>query len=79
MFMSELWNHCECTVPEDIDILGAISSTIVTHQGASCQKIPQPGKHASELLAAAGITLPEVVPAKTINVVTRKKLAESRN
>ena len=78
-YLSELWKHCECTVPEGIDILGAISSTIVTHQGASCQKMPQPGKHASQLLAAAGITLPEVVPAKRVNVVTRKKLTEARN
>jgi len=78
-YLSALWKDCKCTVPEGIDILGAISSTIVTHLGASCQKIPKPGNLARQLLAAAGITLPVVVPAKTVNVVTRIKLVESRN
>ena len=71
--LSELWKNCECTVPEGIDELGAIRSTIVTLKESSCQKIPQ-----SKGLAAAGITLPAIVDAKNVDVVTRKKLAPKR-
>ena len=72
--LSELWKQCECSVPEGIDELGAIRSAIVTLNGASCQKIPQSKGLAAELLAAAGITLPAIIEARNINVVTRKKL-----
>ena len=76
--LSELWKNCECTVPEGIDELGAIRSTIVTLKEASCQKIPQSKGLAGELLAAAGITLPAIIDAKNVDVVTRKKLAPKR-
>ena len=76
--LSELWKNCECTVPEGIDELGAIRSTIVTLKEASCQKIPQSKGLAAELLAAAGITLPAIIDAKNVDVVTRKKLAPKR-
>jgi transposase len=76
--LSELWKKCECTVPEGIDELGAIRSTIITLKEASCQKIPQSKGLAGELLAAAGITLPSIVDAKKVVVVTRKKLALKR-
>lgn len=33
--LSELWKKCECTVPEGIDELGAIRSTILTLKGSS--------------------------------------------
>jgi transposase len=71
--LSELWKKCECTVPEGIDELGAIRSTIVTLKGSSCQKIPQSKGLPAELLAAAGITLPSIIDAKNVDVVTRKK------
>ena len=76
--LSELWKKCECTVPEGIDELGAIRSTIVTLNEASCQKIPQSKGLARELLAAAGITLPAIIDAKNVDVVTRKKLSPKR-
>lgn len=76
--LSELWKKCECTVPEGIDELGAIRSTIVTLKGSSCQKIPQSKGLSAELLAAAGITLPSIIDAKNVDVVTRKKLAPKR-
>ena len=76
--LSELWKKCECTVPEGIDELGAIRSTIVTLNEASCQKIPQSKGLAKELLAAAGITLPAIIEAKNVDVVTRKKLTIKR-
>ena len=75
-YLSELWKKCECTVPEGIDELGAIRSVIVTLKGASCQKIPNQGELACALLAAADITLPSIIVAKNIDVVTRKKLVE---
>jgi len=72
--LSELWKKCECTVPEGIGELGAIRSTIITLKEASCQKIPQSKGLAGELLTAAGITLPSIIEARNVDIVTRKKL-----
>ncbi len=66
-------------VPQEIDELGAIRSTIITLKEASCQKIPQSKGLAEELLAAAGITLPSIIEARNVDVVTRKKLAIKSN
>ena len=77
-YLSEFWKQCECTVPEGIDELGSIRSIIVSHKGASCQRIPQSRGLAEKLLTAANITLPPIIEAKNINVVTRKKLADRR-
>ncbi len=77
--LSELWKKCECTVLEGIDELCAIRSTIVTLKEAGCQKIPQSKGVAGKLLAAAGITLPSIIDAKNVDVVTRKILATKRN
>ncbi len=76
--LTEYWKHFDCTVPEGIDELGAIHSTIVTLNEASCQKIPEPTKNARALLDAMEVRLPEVIEARHVEVVTRKKISESR-
>jgi transposase len=77
--LGEYWKHLDCTVPEGIDELGAIHSTIVTLKEASCQKIPEPTKTAKALLDAMEVRLPEVFEARHVEVVTRKKISKSRN
>lgn len=77
--LEKYWKTAECTVPEGIDELGAISSVIVTLNGASCLKIPEPTQAAQALLEAMEVRLPEVLEARNIEVVTRKKLSKSRN
>jgi hypothetical protein len=42
--LDEYWETADCTVSEGIDELGAISSMIVTLNGASCLKNPEPPK-----------------------------------
>jgi hypothetical protein len=74
-------SHCtfaDCTVPGGLDELGAIHSTIVTLKEASCQKIPEPSRVAKALLDAMQVRLPEVIEARHVVVVTRKKISESR-
>ena len=77
-YLSELWKKCECTVPEGIDELGAIRSTIITLKGMSCQKISTPGVLAGKLLAEADIRLPVITREKKVTVHTRKKLVNKR-
>lgn len=77
-YLSALWKQCECTVPEGIDELGSIRSVIVSHKGASGQRIPQPRGLAEKLLTAADIILPLIIEAKNVSVVTRKKLVKKR-
>ena len=77
-YLSALWKQCECTVPEGIDELGSLRSVIVSHKGASCQRIPQPRGLAEKLLTAADIILPLIIEAKNVSVVTRKKLVKKR-
>lgn len=77
--LEKYWKTAECTVPEGIDERGAISSVIVTLNGASCLEIPEPTKTAQALLEAMEVRLPEVLEARNIEVVTRKKLSKSRN
>lgn len=76
--LAECWKHLDCTVPEGIDELGAIHSTIVTVKDASCQKIPEPSKSARALLDAMDVRLPEVFEARHVEVVTRMKISKSR-
>ena len=78
--LAELWRGLECTVPEGIDELGSLRGTIIEINGVSCQRVPQPAKPdlAAELLEAAKIKLPPVLPLRGVHVVTRKKLVDER-
>ena len=73
-----LWRNIEVTVPEAIDELGSLRGTVVTLKQSSCQKIPRPTGRTKELLDAAGIRLPEVLPLRGVTVATRCKLVPRR-
>lgn len=72
------WRGLETTVPEAIDQLGSLCSTIVRVNDSTCQKIPQPNAAVGHLLAAADVQLPAVLPGPRVRVATRCKLVPRR-
>lgn len=77
--LERCWVDLDITVEEGIDELGAIHMENI-HIGNTCiQNIPTPNKISKQLLKAANVTLPSVLPNQTINVHTKKKLQSERN
>jgi len=76
--LDRLWRRIEMTVPEAIDELGSLRGAVIRLGQGSCQKIPTPTGRTKELLDAADIRLPEVIPLRGVKVVTRQKLAPGR-
>jgi transposase len=73
------WKKLEVTVSEGIDELGSIRAVEIEIGKFKCQRVPEPSGLTKKLLDSAGVKLPCVVPAKTMNVATRKKLVSERN
>ena len=76
--LDEYWKHLEVTVPEAIDELGSLRAVEISVGGVTCQKVPGPSGLNKQLLDAAGIKLPEVLPLRRVHVATRKKLVSQR-
>jgi len=75
----EAWVKFDLTVEEGLKKLNTISVMEAKIKGEiSCVKIPKPRETEQKLLDALEIYLPEVLPRRKINVVTRKKLQENR-
>lgn len=73
------WAEFDLTVEEGLRELSTLCSIEIRVKGqGSCLKIPKPRKMSGELLKALDITLPEVLPQRKVNVVTRKKLNKQR-
>jgi len=73
------WNEINLTVAEGIDELATLCTTEMRVNGKSrCNKIPQPRPSSEQLLKAAAVHLPDVLPCKGIHVASRKKLPENR-
>jgi len=77
--LEQYWRGLDTTVAEGIDDLGALRGVELTIGQASCQKVPEPTGLTKQLLDAAGIKLPEVLPFKKVRVATRKKLVLERH
>jgi len=76
--LEKCWGDLDITVKEGIDELGAIHMEDV-HIGSTCiQNIPTPNKIGKQLLKTAKVTLPSVLPTRTANVHTKKKLPSER-
>jgi len=72
------WADLDMTVEEGIDELASIHMEDV-HIGDICiQNIPTPNTIGKQLLENARITLPSVLPSRTVNVHTKKKLPPER-
>ena len=76
--LDALWRDLETTVPEAIDQLGSLCGTIIQVNQTKCQKVPQPTGLTKELLKAADVRLPGVLPIRKANVATRCKLVPRR-
>lgn len=72
------WRQLEVTVPEGIDELGSLRGVEITLGPVTCQKVPQPTGLSQQLLRAADIELPAVLPLQKVHVATRKKLVSER-
>jgi len=73
------WRHLEVTIAEGIDELGSLRGTELTIGQATCQKVPDPTGLSKQLLDAADIKLPEILPLRRVHVATRKKLVSERH
>jgi len=77
--LANRWNQINLTVEEGIHELTTLCATEVLVKGEPrCNKIPQPRPSVKQLLKAASVCLPEVLPCKGIRVASRKKLRENR-
>jgi len=73
------WNEINLTVAEGIDELATLCTTEIRVNGKPrCHKIPQPRPSIEQLLKAAAVHLPEILPCKGTRVASRKKLPENR-
>ena len=77
--LANRWNQINLTVQEGIDELASVCAMEVLMGGkARANKIPQPRPSVQQLLDAASVCLPDVLPCKGIRVASRKKLPENR-
>jgi transposase len=72
--LEQCWRGLDTTVAEGIDELGSLRGVELAIGQATCQRIPEPTGLTKQLLDAADIKLPEVLPLRKIHVATRKKL-----
>ena len=60
--LDKYWRGLEVTVAEGIDELGSLRGTGLAIGQATCQKVPEPTGLSKQLLDAADIELPEILP-----------------
>lgn len=76
--LERCWAGLDITVEEGINELAAIHMENIYIGDTNIQNIPEPNKIAKELLEKAMISLPSVLPSRTANVHTKKKLPSER-
>ena len=68
------------TVSEGLESLSKICSQLIKVKGKKCcNKIPKQVGERKKLLSLLNIKLPEVLPAREVEVVTMKKLKRKQN
>jgi hypothetical protein len=74
------WAHLNVTVEEGLERLTTLCSQEVTlhRRGAAVHRIPRPRQLSVQLLKAASVRLPDVLPSHHAPVVTRRTLPERR-
>ena len=73
-----LWSGMDITVKEGIDELGAIHMQEVRLGETTIQDIPKPTRLGKQLLENAAVTVPAVLPKRSANAHTKKKLPSER-
>jgi hypothetical protein len=76
--LEQCWRDVDTTVAEGVDELGSLRGIELTIGQATCQQVPEPTGLTKQLLDAANIKLPQVLPARRVHVATRKKLVSQR-
>ncbi len=77
--LASCWRAFEVTVKEGLKELNTLCVTdIAIAGGACCHRIPEPRPLGQQLLQAAEVKLPTVLPSKGVNVATKKKLTSRR-
>ncbi len=77
--LTSCWREYEVTVREGINQLSQVCSTYISVNGAKpIHQIPTPRVEIGELLQAAKVILPEVLPATQAHVTTKQKLRPRR-
>jgi transposase len=77
--LHQYWRDLETTVAEGLDELGSLRGIEVGVGKATYQRVPEATGLSQQLLAAAEIKLPKVLPLRKVHVATRKKLIAERN
>ncbi len=77
--LEQYWQGLNTTVAEGIDDLGSLRGIELIIGQTSCQKVPESTDLTKQLLDAADIKLPEVLPLRNIHVATHKSLVSERN
>jgi len=77
--LASCWRSIDLTVEEALQELDALCVTEVSIAGkGSYHRIPKPRELSSQLLRAANVRLPSVLPSKGVKVATKKKLTPRR-
>ena len=76
--LEQYWRNLDTTLDEGIDELGSLRGIELTIGQSICQQVPEPTGSTKQLLDAAHIKLPEVLPLRKVHVATRKKLVSQR-
>jgi hypothetical protein len=77
--LANRWCKIDLTVDEGIQELSTVCANEMKVNGKSrCSKIPEPRESIRELLKAAKVKMPDVLPCSGIKVATRKKLTGRR-
>ena len=77
--LDKYWRGLEVTVEEGIDELGSQRGVEISVCQVTCQKVPEVTGLSKQLLDAATIKLPEMLPLRKVHVATRKKLVSERH
>jgi len=77
--LQQAWANFDLTVEEGLKELSTLCSMEMRMKGqGSCHRIPTPRQTSAQLLQAAAVRLPHVLPYLGATVVSRKKLPTRR-
>lgn len=76
--LAECWRELDVTVEEGLAELSSLCAVTVEFRGRRIQQIPRPRVSVASLLAAAGVTLPQLFPYTEGRVHTKVKLPDRR-
>jgi len=76
--LESCWRDMDLTVEEGIGELDAVRTQIIQINDTEIFNIPTPTEQGRRLLAKLNVKLPSVLPGKTANVHTKKKLPAER-